>query len=206
MLIKVCGNNNEANLRELLTIQPDFVGFIFHPASRRFVGKDPGLIRFIASIRNTLKTGVFVNPSLQEVWSLTQLCGLDAVQLHGDESPELCRQIARSVPVVKAFGISQSFDFSILSSYAASCRYFLFDTSSPHHGGSGRKFDWSLLSLYQLPKPFFLSGGIGPCDVPAIKSIHHSALAGIDLNSRFETAAGVKDISELKIFFHEVRD
>jgi phosphoribosylanthranilate isomerase len=206
MKLKVCGNANVENLSGLLELQPDYVGFIFHPPSVRYMGNDAAFIHYIATISNTQKVGVFVNADASEIAARTEACKLDMVQLHGDESPEFCLQIAATIPVIKAFGISEGFDFNSLQAYRDSCAYFLFDTATALHGGSGKTFDWTLLSRYRLDTPFFLSGGISAGHTAVLKSIPHPALAGIDVNSRFELSPGIKNIPDLKTFFHEIRN
>lgn len=206
MRLKVCGNANIKNLSELLELQPDYAGFIFYHSSKRYMGDNAALMHYISTIENTGKVGVFVNAGAGEIVEGAEACRLDMVQLHGHESPEFCKQITGAIPVIKAFGISDGFDFDSLRSYQDSCNYFLFDTSTSQFGGSGKAFDWALLSRYQLDTPFFISGGIRAAHAPALKTLAHPMLAGIDLNSRFELSPGIKDITRLKTFIHEIRN
>ena len=128
--------------------------------------------------------------------------GLDAVQLHGTESPAFCREILTlNVEVIKAFGVDEHFDFNILNEYTDSVDYFLFDTRTPAHGGSGKLFDWTLLQQNKTTKPFFLSGGIDIEQLDEIRQIDDSRLYAIDVNSRFEISPGMKDYTKLEAIF-----
>ncbi|MGK0422288.1 MAG: phosphoribosylanthranilate isomerase, partial [Polaribacter sp.] len=176
------------------------------------------------------KTGVFVNEILAIVISMVEEYRLDAVQLHGDESVEYIlelkaqlaerkelfieenKQITKkknqhfiaetAIEIIKVFGIKDTFDFDILKPYVAVVDYFLFDTKGKERGGNGTKFDWTVLKKYPFEKPFFLSGGIGLEDVVEVQKTIHSGLPiyALDVNSKFESAPGVKKIEELKEF------
>lgn len=205
MKIKVCGMRDPANIREVVKFKPDLLGFIFYPRSKRYLGSpDPAVFREIPyGIR---KVGVYVNETVESIKQMVADLGLDMVQLHGNETPDDCRNIARSgISVIKAFGISGSINNERLREYSGSCEYFLFDTGSAAFGGTGQKFDWHVLEEYKLTKPFFLSGGIGPEDLPSILDLDHPDLAGIDINSRFETEPGIKDAAKVRDFVQSIR-
>jgi phosphoribosylanthranilate isomerase len=202
--IKVCGMRETSNIRELLVHNPDFIGFILYPGSGRFLGKDYKLEVDIP--KNINKVGVFVNALIKDVVNWKICLDLDFVQLHGTEAPEYCKEIQdMGLKIIKAFGIDQDFDFAILDDYMPYCDYFLFDTKTPVHGGSGLKYDWQLINNYKLEKPFFLSGGIKPEDAEAICSIKNNKLYAIDINSGFEIAPAVKDIQRIVPFIHSIR-
>ena len=135
--IKVCGMREPGNIRELVEYKPDLLGFIFYPGSKRYVGDpDPAVFRAIPP--GIKKVGVYVNESTGAIKQMVADLGLDLVQLHGDEPPGNCHDLALSgIPVIKAFGISGSIDNERLRDYSYSCDYFLFDTSSPAFGGTG---------------------------------------------------------------------
>jgi len=221
MKLKVCGMNH--NLDKVAQLQPDYMGFIFwKPSSRYFKGEMPALP---ASIQ---KVGVFVDVSIEEVLSTIEKYDLDAVQLHGTESPEFCRSLKESflllrvqsrnaeqleknkvstaldLAIIKAFSIKDDFNFSILRDYEEACDYYLFDTKGKLPGGNGYAFDWAVLNHYPFEKPYFLSGGIGPESVEKLGSFINSPASkycyAIDVNSKFETAPGLKNIDELKEF------
>jgi phosphoribosylanthranilate isomerase len=152
------------------------------------------------------KVGVFVNEEKDKIIEIVQQYGLDLVQLHGTEPSGFCHDLKeRGIAVMKAFGIGEDFDFARLSDYKDTCDYFLFDTQTILHGGSGIKFRWERLEEYKLSVPFFLGGGIGPLDVQKVRNIHHPGFFAADINSRFETSPGVKDIDIVKNFIQHFK-
>lgn len=193
------------NLAALLALRPDYVGFIFYEKSPRFAGRTLEA-DFLKNHfpKHTKKVGVFVNALPEAVLETARAYGLDAVQLHGEEPPETCFRLqGDGLEVIRAFRIGPGFDFRQLAAYKNCTDYFLFDAAGPAPGGNGVGFDWQLLNAYADEKPFFLAGGIGPDD--ARRLIEWQAQAGLplyalDLNSRFETAPGLKDIPALQGF------
>ncbi|MDR2843153.1 MAG: phosphoribosylanthranilate isomerase [Candidatus Symbiothrix sp.] len=186
------------NIAEIARLPIDMMGLIFYEKSPRYAGNLPpeALKPLPASIR---KVGVFVNASKETILEKVQPYDLQMVQLHGQETPALCSELrATGIEVIKAFPVAEAADFQLALNYEAACDYFLFDTKTPQYGGSGKQFDWKILSAYTGKTPFFLSGGIGLEDLETIKHLKHPLLYAIDLNSRFETAPGVKDINKLK--------
>jgi len=204
--IKVCGMRDPLNVIEVIETKPDYMGFIFYPGSPRYIGEEPDISLFQNVPVGILKVGVFVNETPAKIQDIVQDAGLDLIQLHGHEPPEYC-SILRSAGliIIKALSITDDFDFKELVSYKKSCDYFLFDTKSDKPGGSGRKFNWDILSRYSLDIPFFLSGGISPEDSVMIRSIEHNGFYAVDVNSLFETSPGVKDASLLKAFIETVK-
>ena len=194
MLIKVCGMRNFKQAKEV-ELFADFVGFIFYQNSKRSVNQTPTL-KFAEK--------VFVNPTFQEVQRHIAIHSLDAVQLHGQESPELCSFLREKVKVIKVFGVDSTFNFKSTTRYDSFVDFFLFDTKTPLYGGSGRQFDWSILSKYLGETPFFLSGGIRPSLANTIRNFKHSKFKGIDLNSGFEHSPSDKDIDKLKKFIKQL--
>lgn len=195
-----------ANVSGVVAAHPDFVGFIFYPESKRFVGFEP-LLEVLAIVPDSIKkVGVFVDETPEKVLELSTSWNLEAIQLHGGESPMFCEQMQRSgLLVIKAFPMDESFDFAILEAYHKSCDFFLFDTKSKLPGGSGQKFNWQLLNQYYLERPFFLSGGIVPEDLNLIRELSHPQLFGIDINSGFEVSPGFKNVDKISKFISEVR-
>lgn len=200
--IKVCGMKNTANREAVEKLPVDFLGFIFYPKSKRFVGEntEPGLFHSAKS-----KVAVFVNENAFEILGLAKNLGFEFVQLHGKENPKTCQLLKnQGLKVIKAFNLNEDFDFASLDAYRESVDYFLFDTKTELPGGSGKKFNWKILEKYQGKVPFFLSGGIGPEDVEAIKKLNHPQLFCIDLNSGFEDEPGVKNVEKLKNFITKI--
>jgi phosphoribosylanthranilate isomerase len=205
LLIKVCGMRDEENIRQLVSLQPDFIGFILYPGSKRYVGQDYTLTVDIPA--ETKRVGVFVDALLEDVIRWKNRLKLDFVQLHGNETPEYCREISgMGLKVIKSFGVDESFDFNRLKAFVPWCTYFLFDTKTARYGGSGKQFDWNLLFRYKEELPFFLSGGIGSNDAEELCGNNIRSLYAVDVNSRFETEPAVKDINELKRFFNILRN
>lgn len=185
---------------EVEALQPDYMGFIFWEKSPRYLN---GVLPSIS--RKIKRVGVFVNASVEEILQKVTAYGLQLVQLHGQEPPEVCKKLKDlGIGVIKVFGVEETFDFSILESYEDVCDFYLFDTKGKLPGGNGYAFDWEVLENYPSSKPFFLSGGIGMENIddiliflyrPESKYCH-----AIDVNSRFETKPGLKDIEKLKEF------
>jgi len=194
---KVCGMKEKDNIQQVLDLAPDFMGFIFYKKSPRYVGDQwpgPGL-QFPAS---TKKVGVFVNESLAKLDELTDRFQLDYIQLHGDETPEYCRVLSMEKrPIIKAVSINTQENLDLIEEYKPWVKYFLFDTPSEKYGGTGRVFDWSSLNDYDNEVPIFLSGGISGDNIHKVKNLTGLNLAAIDVNSRFEIAPGLKDVSML---------
>lgn len=198
-LLKICGMREPANIAEAVSLKPNYMGFLMYPASKRFIADlDAATVSTIPAEIKT--TGVFVDEDLEAVKRAIELYHFKAVQLHGNESPEYCNALIGRAEVIKAFGIDDSFDFNLLEAYAEVVDYFLFDTQTPAHGGSGKSFNWGLLKNYTLQKPYFLSGGIGLANVSALLDIIDDRFYAIDVNSRFELAPGLKDIAQLSQF------
>ncbi|MET2986163.1 phosphoribosylanthranilate isomerase [Aureibaculum conchae] len=207
MRLKICGMKYHENIIEVAALQPDYMGFIFYDKSpRNFEGTLPDLAKTIK------KVGVFVNASIDEVISKIERYNLQAVQLHGEESPEFCKALKRHpefisgsvLEIIKVFSIKDKFDFSILKPYESVCDYFLFDTKGKNPGGNGYTFNWSVLRDYPSTKPYFLSGGIGLEEIEKLETFLKSDASRhcqvIDVNSKFEIEAGLKDVEKLKKF------
>lgn len=208
MKIKVCGMRNLENISSLLTLKPDFVGFIFYKKSKRFVTDFPR----IQFPEETKKVGVFVNETIENVIATVEKYKLDFVQLHGNETSEYCENLWRhehskkivsefhSIGIIKAFSVDKNFDFNNTKQYKNYCDYFLFDTKGKEYGGNGVKFNWEILQNYKGKTPFLLSGGISKNDANEIKKIKHPAFVGVDINSGFEIEPALKNINEIKEF------
>ena len=186
-----------------------FAGFIFYPKSPRYVFRHLTSAQ-IKKINTINKVGVFVNASVEEVLLMVDECRLHMVQLHGDESPKYCERIADYVSVVKAFRLSDNDSIEwMIKPYMEVCDMFMFDTMGAGYGGTGKKFDWNILKGSTIGKPFFLSGGIQPDDTQALKDFQQEpvskAMFAIDINSKFETSPGIKDMKKVEQFIQELR-
>ena len=201
MNIKVCGLSQLKQIQQLDALNVAFAGLIFHKDSPRYVVDKIAKDELKDADFDLKKVGVFVNADYDEIMQMIDDYGLDVVQLHGDESPELCEELSEEVEVIKAFSISDkitSIDDMIVD-YDDVCDYYLFDTASKNGkvGGTGEKFDWKLVKKSKIEKPFFLSGGISLDDLELIKSFKHPDYFGVDVNSRFEKSPGIKDMALL---------
>jgi len=197
---------NPSNIEDLVKLKPDYIGFIFYPKSKRFIGEIiPDEIQALIPVY-IQKVGVFVDEPFDNLLEKFRTNKLDMIQLHGSELPGYCERLKKlDIPVIKVFGITSDFDFQTVRPYNQYCDYFLFDTSGEERGGTGKKFDWATLEKYNEDKPFFLSGGIHPDDVDAINRLPYSKLHGVDINSGFETEPGIKNIPQIKAFIEEIR-
>ncbi|WP_276392866.1 phosphoribosylanthranilate isomerase [Eudoraea chungangensis] len=208
MKLKVCGMGE--NVLEVAGLLPDYLGFIFwEPSSRFFNLPLPDLNQ------NIEKVGVFVDASIGEILSKISLYDLQAIQLHGKESPQFCKSLKEEIlerkleiNIIKVFQLKDSFNFDKLLPFERVCDFFLFDTKGKLPGGNGSQFNWSLLQNYPSKKPFFLSGGIGPNDLEKIDGFLKSPMAkycyALDINSKFEKQPGVKKIAEIESFINKI--
>jgi phosphoribosylanthranilate isomerase len=208
--IKVCGVTLPAQLEALDEIGVDLAGFIFYPKSPRYMVNKISpeyLRRFKGKIA---KVGVFVNMPYEELMRTVEDYRLDMVQLHGDEIPRYCEEVANYITVIKAFRLSENDPIDWMAKpYDEACDMYMFDTLGAGYGGTGKKFDWSMLKNSALEKLFFLSGGIEPGDEERLKEFTNEAIAkklfAIDINSKFEISPGVKDIAKVKEFVEKLR-
>lgn len=194
------------NLEQLCKLGPDFVGFIFFKGSPRYVGDFPDKALFSIPGDKISRVGVFVNEPILSVRNIIGSGKVDMVQLHGSEPPEYCKSLVNEgIHLIKVIGPDQLRSIEKLEEYYGVVHYFLFDTAGEGQGGTGKKFDWTLLENYSLPVPFLLSGGIGPGDGISIGELDHLQLRGVDVNSRFEDSPGRKNIPVLEEFMKEIR-
>lgn len=205
MVIKVCGMTDPANIMDVAALHPMLMGFIFHKASPRDAsGLDPEVVKTLPEYIRPV--GVFVDRPDDEIVAIADRCGITRLQLHGSESPEQCARLrAKGYKVLKAIGVDDGINWMDYAPYEGCVDLFVFDKKTPARGGSGEKFDWELLEDYPLGVQYLLGGGIGPGDVEAIVRAMRPGLAGIDINSRFETSAGVKDLHKLVKFILSLR-
>ena len=207
MKIKICGLKEAHNIQQVSKANPDYMGFIFYPKSSRFVGNEFSKSALAEIPDNIIKIAVFVNESVENILRTVMKYNFKAVQLHGQESPETCRQLKeKKLIVIKAFSMDDSFDFIALHQYEKRCNFFLFDTKTPAFGGSGKSFNWKLLEKYNLETPFFLSGGLGIENMEAVLKLNHGKLYGLDFNSRLEDKPGLKNITLINKVLETIRN
>ena len=194
MKVKICGMRSPDNIKEIITLKPEYLGFIFYSKSPRFIGKnpDPDLFRLIPG--STQKVAVFVNETPSTILKLCAQHHFEFVQIHGDESSDYCAQLkANGLKIIKAFGVDSNFDFHKLRHYSSHCDFFLFDTKGIQYGGNGFSFNWNLLQGYSNELPFFLSGGIDLKKLSESTKLKGLNIEAMDLNSKFEIRPGIKD-------------
>lgn len=218
MLIKVCGMRDPENIRQVAMTGIDWMGFIFYARSARSIDSrqwtvdslkktdSPSNCQLPTVNRQLKRVGVFVNATPEYMMETANLYKLDYLQLHGNESPDTCYALQkRGYTIIKAFSIASADDLTSTTEYEGRADYFLFDTKCNSYGGSGKQFDWSILASYKGNTPFLLSGGIAPDSVDAVRNFRHPQLAGIDLNSGFETEPGMKDAEKIKTFIDKIK-
>ena len=207
--LKICGMKHPENILEVAALKPDYLGFIFYERSpRNFSGEIPEINPAIK------KTGVFVDAEINFILEKVKKYDFRAIQLHGKESAEYCTKLRsslgqdNSVEIIKVFSVKETFDFEELKAYEGVVDLFLFDTQGKNKGGNGITFNWELLKEYPSSTPFILSGGIGQEELQKIEELYvyfekknrSYLLYGVDVNSKFELEAGLKDAKALKIF------
>lgn len=194
--IKVCGINK--HLVEVDALGPDYMGYIFwNPSSRNCE---------LADIPPTKaqKVGVFVNEELHIISETAKKYSLNAIQLHGNESPHFCKQVKDlGYKVFKAFKVEADFDFNRCTSYEQVVDMFVFDSPGKLPGGNGVTFSWDRLEAYKGETPYLLSGGINPNNIADAFAFadNHDKCVGVDVNSGYEEKPGVKDLELLKGLF-----
>lgn len=211
MIIKVCGMRYGENIKDVEALGVDWMGFIFFKDSPRHIDTIPSYLPSKGK-----RVGVFVNASISDITKKIQSFSLDMVQLHGNESPEFCHQLKveanhyRHIELIKMFPIATPNDFETVNCYSRDIDYALFETKTKaknksYYGGSGKSFDWHILSFYKGKTPFLLTGGIGPDDAERIYTLDNPLFVGIDLNSRFEEKPGLKNVQSLQYFIKKIR-
>ncbi len=194
------------NLEQVCALGPDWIGFIFYPDSKRFVGRQPDPALFSIPGNRIRKVGVFVNEDQRVVRTAAEKYRLDMVQLHGGESLTYCRQLQEEgIEVIKTLHAGTPLGEFGSDAVRGAVRYFLFDTPGKEFGGTGRKFNWQLLNRQEASAPFLVGGGIGPADTGNLEVIRHPMWTGVDVNSRFEQLPGRKDTGLLEKFILEIR-
>lgn len=205
--LKVCGLTQLSQIQELISLNVDFLGFIFYKKSPRFVLNHLSL-EDISNINHQGKVGVFVNETLEKMVEISEKANLNFIQLHGDEDEDfilrLRQRLSEKIKIIKAIRIGNQKIEELqktINHQPSTINYLLFDTDSKAFGGTGKTFDWLLLNEIEIPKPYFLSGGISIENVHQLSTINQQPFA-LDINSKFETEPGIKDIEKIKIFIN----
>mgnify|MGYP003456888496 FL=1 len=210
MKLKVCGLTKMDQIQELISLNTNFLGFIFYEKSPRFVLNHLSLEE-ISEINHQGKVGVFVNETVEKISEISEKAKLSFIQLHGDEDEKFILQLRQIlgniIKIIKVIRIgNQSFDElqKTINQQPSTVNYLLFDTDSKAFGGTGKTFDWQILNEIEIPIPYFLSGGISLENIHQLSTINHQPLA-LDINSKFETEPGSKDLEKIKNFTQIVK-
>ena len=194
------------NILEVGALQPDYMGFIFYPKSKRFVGEDFSP-KSLEKLHDSIKrVAVLVNEDINRIIEIQKQFSFDFVQLHGNESVAECEILKENnINVIKVFSVDPYFNFNEVVPYEKVCDYFLFDTKTPKYGGSGKTFDWELLENYTLSKPFILSGGLSIHTIGKLKFNKYPMLVGLDFNSQLEDTNTKKITEEVSELIEKIR-
>jgi phosphoribosylanthranilate isomerase len=200
--IKICGITRYEDAALAVDLGADGLGFNFYPGSPRYIEPDAAreIIRKLPPLVTAV--GLFVNEDVGRVRRAARRAGVQALQLHGDESPGYCRRLS-SWPLIKAVRIGPGFALDGLEPYPV--RAFLLDTLDRDlYGGTGRVFDWALAGPVGRLRPVILAGGLRPENVAA--AIRTVRPYGVDVSSGVEASPGRKDRARMADFMNEVRD
>ena len=216
--LKVCGLTKMDQIQELISLNTDFLGFIFYEKSPRFVLNHLSL-KEILEINHQGKVGVFVNETIEKIAEISEKAKLNFIQLHGNEDEEfilkLRKFIGENIKIIKVIRIgNQSFDElqKTINQQPSTVNYFLFDTDSKAFGGTGKSFDWQILNEIEIPIPYFLSGGISLENIKNLQNFvkvnmrENKTLTklntpfALDINSKFEIEPGIKVLEKIKTF------
>lgn len=203
---------NEENLLQVMNLNVNYLGLIFYRPSKRFVN-DLALSNKFYELLQSKKcqlVGVFVDESLDEIVKVVEHYKLNVVQLHGDESVDFIKHLRnrlKNIQIWKVLSVACANDLEASQVYHDHIDTLLLDTSTPLKGGSGQKFDWSLLNRWRMPMKFILSGGIDLDDTKTILELNNNNpyLVGVDLNSRFETEPGLKSVEKVEKFINTLK-
>lgn len=200
--VKICGITNIDDALQACRAGADALGCIFYSKSPRYISPELAL-RISSSLPKRVKrVGVFFNAPLKRIKKIDSLIKFDYIQLHGEESPQICELIGKK-RVIKTIRLKDSFDHSLLEKYRG-VYAFLFDSLHPKlKGGSGRKFDWKLLDGLRLKERVFISGGLNYRNVS--KAIRAFNPDWVDVSSGVEISPGKKNAALMRRFVDTVR-
>ena len=218
MKLKVCGLTKMDQIQELISLNIDFLGFIFYEKSPRFVLNHLSLVE-ISEINHQGKVGVFVNETVEKISEISEKAKLNFIQLHGDEDEEFVKKLrlslSKNIKIIKVIRIgNQSFDElqKTINQQPSTVNYLLFDTDSKAFGGTGKTFDWQILNEIEIPIPYFLSGGISLENIKNLQNFVKVNMSenktltklntpfALDINSKFEIEPGIKNLEKIKTF------
>ena len=198
--VKICGITNYYDAVAAIDMGADILGFNFYPPSPRYVTprKAGEIVNMLPAFIDT--SGIFVNATIDQIRETTDLCPLDWVQLHGDESPEFCRSLTyHNVKTMKAIRVKGQADVEKVKTFSTDA--VLLDAFHPDkYGGTGATFDWSVVG--HATRRIFLAGGINPDNAAEAVKL---GVYGIDVCSGIEAEPGRKDHKKMKKLFDNIR-
>ncbi|MCU7616015.1 phosphoribosylanthranilate isomerase [Chryseobacterium sp. PBS4-4] len=210
MKLKVCGLTKLDQIHELISMNVNFLGFIFYEKSPRYV-LDHLNLEQISKINHSGKVGVFVNENLDQIIEIAEKANLNFIQLHGDENENfivrLRQNLSENIKIIKVIRLgNQSSDElqKTINRQRSTNNHLLFDTDSKAFGGTGKTFDWNILNKIEIPIPYFLSGGVSLENIENIELLNKKPFA-LDINSKFETEPGNKDVEKIKKLINLVK-
>lgn len=204
LAIKVCGMKNPSNIAGVAVLNPDYMGFILYKGSPRYIE-----FREVKEIAGTIpssimKVAVLVDEPIENAIEIARSRVFDFIQLHGNETVKYCMELSEYADLIKAFRVLDALPRN-MHKYESFCKMFILDTAGQMPGGTGLKFDHSILSAYDLETRYLLGGGISACDADYLRQIKTDRMIGVDINSRFELESGIKDINLLRNFITNIR-
>lgn len=208
--VKVCGLTKLNQVKELIELKIDILGFIFYEKSPRYVLNHLSLEQ-ISEINHQGKVGVFVNEGLEKIIEILEQAKLNFIQLHGDETEDFISELRQNlnpkIGIIKVIRIGNQTENleSKIHNLKSKIDYLLFDTDSKAFGGTGKTFDWNILNDIKIPIPYFLSGGISLENAHQLTTINHQPIA-LDINSKFEIEPGNKDLEKVKEFLSLIKN
>ena len=211
--VKFCGLSNYEDVACACEQKAYWAGFIFVKGSSRYINFEKSKT-IISSFKNQIKfVGVFVNPSNNYI-KMGINTGIDYIQLHGDETPERCKEIKNifNIPIIKAVPVFKALDLKGIEVYSGVCDYFLFDTKNEnkngYNGGTGKTFDWNIIKNNKLwldkQKPWILSGGLNINNIQ--QAITYTGTKAVDVSSGIEYNTGIKSKELMQLFADKVKN
>ena len=203
--VKICGVSDPADARRVADLGAWALGMIFWPQSPRACPLDSAEAIGAELQRRLELVGVFVNATLDEIAETADRCNLSVVQLHGDEGPAYCREVARrtGAKVMKAVRVRVAAQLHDLQRFHTD--FHLLDAYSPRTpGGTGETFDWELARRHPRTPPVVLSGGLDPDNVG--QAVETARPFAVDVASGTEAAPGRKDPAKLTAFVRAVEE
>lgn len=198
--VKICGVSTPEALDAAIAGGASHIGFNFYAKSPRYVEPEAAAALVLRLPVHVMPVALVVNPAQEDVQALRALTGIETIQLHGDESPAFAAALGG--PIWKAIPVKTRQDLLTANTYRGAVDYILYDSKPPKGsdlpGGTGMRFDWSLLDGFAHPLPWILAGGLDPGNV--VDAIGRTGARFVDVSSSIESAPGQKDVAKIAAF------